>query len=285
MEQALVFTLLALSVQVALRSGVFSLAGIGCWAIGAYTSAVLAQREVPAAMAVAVAVALAAAVGFTLGLVLGRLRDLYMAMATIAFVLLIQTLVQTLDLTGGAIGLYGVPVSVTTGSLIAVVVTSAAALLFLERGKSGRALEVLRLDEPLACAVGLNIARWRIGIFVLSCALGALSGALYPLLFTAVSPADVGFGLVVNVLTMIVIGGTAAWWGAPIGAFVVVWLLPEILSFSGPHQTVLQGLIVVFMVVFVPGGVVGLVDRVRRAAVARADHPRISGTAAEGVYR
>lgn len=274
MQHTLVFTLLAFSVQIALRSGVFSLAGIGCWAVGAYASALLAQGDVPVLVGVAAAVAMAVVIGVVLALVLGRLRALYMAMATLAFVLLVQTLAQTLDLTGGALGLYGVPVEMTTGGLVAVVVVSAALLVLLERGRPGRALEVLRLDELLASAVGLNVVRWRVAVFVLSCALGGLSGALYPLLFTAVSPEQVGFGLVVDVLTMIVIGGTAAWWGAPVGAFVVIWLLPEMLSFSGSLQDVVQGLIVVIMAVYVPEGVVGLVHQMRRALAVRWGSPQ-----------
>jgi branched-chain amino acid transport system permease protein len=61
---------------------------------------------------------------------------------------------------------------------------------------------------------------------------------------------------------MVVIGGTAAWYGAPIGAIVLVWL-PELLRFSGEARSIVQGLIVLIIIVYAPNGAVGLIRRIR----------------------
>lgn len=264
-QSALALSILGISVQVGLRAGVFSMASVGFWAIGGYTSALLiSERGWSTVLAVLAGMAGAVVLGFGLALILGRLRDLYLAMATFAFVLLVQVVaINWESLTGGPLGLLAIPVSVSSTGLVLVVVACAALAWFLERGRLGRTIEALRLDEQLARTAGINVLRWRIGAFVLSCALGALSGSMNALLFNTLSPDQAGFGLIVDALTVIVIGGTAAWYGPLLGAFAVVWL-PEVLRFTGDWRSVVQGAIVVVMVVYAPEGAVGLIRRVRR---------------------
>src|SRR5690606_39304832 len=80
--------LLALSIQVPLRVGVFSFAGVGSYGLGAYTAAILTIRyDVPAFVAIGAAFVFSVVVGFLFSLIVARLNGLYLAMATIAFVL------------------------------------------------------------------------------------------------------------------------------------------------------------------------------------------------------
>jgi branched-chain amino acid transport system permease protein len=271
-QSALALSILGLSVQVGLRAGVFSMAGVGFWAFGGYTAALLiTERGVPTIVAVGAGMLGAAALGFGLALILGRLRNLYLAMATFAFVLLVQVVaINWESLTGGPLGLLSIPVSVNNTGLVLVVAACAGVAFMLERGRPGRTLEVLRLDEQLARTAGINVLRWRVGAFVLSCALGALSGSMNALLFNTLSPDQAGFHLIVDALTVIVIGGTAAWYGPLLGATAVVWL-PEVLRFTGEWRSVVQGAIVVVMVVYAPEGAVGLIRRIRRLAVGLRD--------------
>jgi branched-chain amino acid transport system permease protein len=266
-QAALASSLLAFSFQVALRAGVSSFAGVGFWALGAYTSANLVRDHAWGTIpAILVALALCALVGMVLGLVLGRLRSLYLAMATVAFVVLVQTLSRTWEaVTGGAVGLYAIPVTISTGALTVVVLAVAAVLWWMERGASGRALETLRLDEQLAPSLGIDVRRTHIMAFTLSAVLGGLAGACYALMFNIVSPEQAGFPLIVTTLMMIVIGGTSSWVGPIIGAFVVTWL-PTWLSFADTWRPALQGVLVLFMVVYARDGIVG----VGRSLVARA---------------
>jgi branched-chain amino acid transport system permease protein len=111
--------------------------------------------------------------------------------------------------------------------------------------------------------LGVAVVRRRRVAFVLSSALGGLAGALAALSFSVLTPDDVSFSLIVDVLTIIVIGGTAAWYGPVIGAFVVVWL-PEVLGFLGTARPLVQGALVVLLIVLAPEGAVGLVHAVRR---------------------
>jgi branched-chain amino acid transport system permease protein len=281
-QSALVFALLAYSFQVALRAGVFSLAGVGFFAIGGYTSAILSSKHGwPSVLAILAALVLSGVIGLGLALVLARLRSLYLAMATVAFNLLVQVVANEWDgQTGGALGLFGVPVAVTTLGLVATVIVVSLVLWGRERGSSRRTLEALRLDEQLAPVLGIDVVRRRHQAFVLSAVLGALSGAMNTLLFTTISPAQVGFGLIVTALTMIVIGGISSWVGALVGAFIVTWL-PDWLAFSGDWRPIIEGAITVFMVVWVSDGLVGLLGRGRRYLMARAPSLRRSAVPAE----
>jgi branched-chain amino acid transport system permease protein len=256
-QQALAIALLAFSFQVAMRSGVFSLAGAGFWGIGGYTTAYLVAHGWRTMPAIVVAVAVSIVIAIILALVLGRLRSLYLGMATVAFVLLVQIVAVNWEgFTGGAAGLFTIPVTITTWELILLVVAVAASLVFFERGARGRRIEALRIDEQLAQSLGVNARRERMHIFVYSSVLGCLSGSVSAMLFNTLAPEQVGFSLIAAVLMMVVIGGTSAWWGALVGAFIVTWL-PEWLRFADEWRVVLQGVIVIAVVVYAPEGVVG----------------------------
>lgn len=272
-QSALAGTILAFSLMVALRAGMFSFAGVGFWAIGGYTAAVIVQDGRPTLLAIAAALALSGALSFVLALVLGRLRAVYMAMATFAFVMIVRTIALSWDgVTGGAQGLFGIPNTVTTLGCAVAVLACVAVVVAIGRGRTGRALAAIRTDEALAVANGVSVVRHRVAMFVLSGMLGALSGALNALLFNTLSPDQGGFPLILDALTMVVLGGAAAWWGPLIGAFIVVWL-PEILRFAGDWRSVVQGVLVVLVVVYLPGGIVSAVhagrDRVRRGLARR----------------
>jgi branched-chain amino acid transport system permease protein len=264
-QSALALSILGFSVQLALRAGVFSLAGVGFWAIGGYSVANLVKDHgwsTPLAVVVTVAATLIPALG--LALILRRLRALYLAMATFAFVLIVQIVALNWDsVTGGPVGLFAIPVTVSTLGLFLVVVACAVGIFFWERGRHGRVMESLREDEHLAASLGVDVPRERVVVFVVSAGLGTLSGALNALMFNTLTADQAGFGLITTALMVIVLGGTGAWWGPIAGAFIVTWL-PEVLRFADDYREVIQGAIVVLVVVYAPDGVVGAARALKR---------------------
>lgn len=253
--------LLALSIQVPLRAGVFSFAGVGSYAIGAYTAAIITIRyQVPGIVAIAAGVVLAAVVGYLLALLVARLGGLYLGMATISFALFLGVLATNGgDLTGGATGLYGAISTVTTEHLIVVTVVVVLLLAANERGVFGRRVDAMREDPQLAVSLGIDVVRARRTVFVVSGALGALAGGMNSLLRTTVSPETVGFHLVVTALTMIIVGGALSWAGAAIGAVIFTWL-PTVLAFVGEWQLLVYGVLVAIAAVYVPTGLLGLLQ-------------------------
>jgi branched-chain amino acid transport system permease protein len=264
--------LVALSIQFPMRMGVFSFAGVANYALGAYTAAIVVVRSdtmVSPVVSVGAGVLVAVAVSFVLALIVRRLRGLYLAMATISVSLIVQVAAfNGGELTGGASGMFGVISDLTIGSVIAVCVLAAAVLTWTERGTLGRRIDAVRDDPELAVSMGVNVNRYRLVAFVGSGVFGALAGGLEVLLRSTISPVNVGFSLVVTALTIIIVGGYRSWVGAAIGAVIVTWL-PFYLQAMERYQQVIYGLFVVVAAIFVPGGLLGVADQVRRRLVRR----------------
>ncbi|MTD13417.1 branched-chain amino acid ABC transporter permease [Nakamurella sp. YIM 132087] len=268
---------LALSVQFPMRCGVFSFGGIGAFGLGAYTGALLIiHQDVSPFLAVAAATLVGAVVSLALGVLVQRLRGLYLAMSTVAFCLIITVLATNGGtLTGGANGLFGVITTFGVVEMWSLVVVVVALVAATEHGKLARRIAVVRDDPELASSIGISNGFYRLLAFGVSGALGGCAGTLSVLVRTTVSPAEIGFPLVVLALTMIIVGGARSWKGAVIGAVIFTWL-PEILTFVGEWQAVIYGFVVAIAVIWFPRGIYGLfVD----AALRRGQRRRAATTA------
>lgn len=261
--------LLALSLQVPLRAGVFSFAGVGAYGMGCYLTAIVSIRWGWAAFpCIAVSIVVSSVVALALAGVLRRLSGLYLGMATISFDLILGVLVVNGgDLTGGPQGLFGVPAELGLSAIVAVCAVVVALVALTERGRARRVIEAVRHDPQMSLSVGIRVPRVRLLVFVASAAIGSCAGAVNVVTRTTISPDDIGFSLVVLALTMIVVGGSGSWVGALIGAVTFTWL-PSTLQFVGEWQAVVYGCIVAIAAVWLPGGLVGLVASARRGVVA-----------------
>ncbi len=260
-QSSVIYVLLAFSVQLALRAGVFSFAGVGFFGLGGYAAAILALRGVPGPLAVLTVAVGAVIPGYLLALLMARLRDLYLGMATIAFTLMISVFASNGgNLTGGAVGLFSIPYWASTPVMLAIFVVAAVLMNRLERGNFGRALEALRENQDLTLSMGVDVHKQRKFIFTLGTVLGALSGALYVLTLTAIDPETASFRLVVSTLTMVILGGVGTWIGPVAGALIVVWL-PVYLGPLEKWADAIYGLIVVVIAMYAPDGLAALARR------------------------
>jgi branched-chain amino acid transport system permease protein len=267
---------LALSVQLPMRMGVFSFAGVGSYGIGAYAAALLViHQKLPALQAIGLAMLITAFIGLVLGLVIARLAGLYLAMATVAFDLIIGVIATNGGtFTGASTGLYGVLSDFTMPMMFWLTLIVLLLVVLSEHGRVGRRVHAVRDDPQLAASAGVNVRRYRLAAFVASGALGGLAGAMNVMVRSTVGPLDIGFGLIVLALTMIIVGGAMSWKGAVMGAIIFTWL-PSMLVFVGKWQTLLYGIIVAVAAVLLPRGINGLfvdltrwIQRRRRTPVA-----------------
>lgn len=257
---------LALSVQVPIRMGVFSFAGAGSYALGAYGAALLSiHLGMSSLPAIALAAIGSAVVGLLLGLVIARLNGLYLAMATVAFDLIIGVVaINGGSFTGGSTGLYGVLTDFTMTDMFLITLVVLVLVALSERGRIGRRVHAVRDDQQLAASAGISVSRYRLMAFVVSGALGAIAGGMNLMVRTTVGPLDIGFSLIVLALTMIIVGGAMSWKGAVIGAIIFTWL-PNLLTVIGKWQDLIYGIIVALAAIFLPRGIHGLcVDGLRR---------------------
>lgn len=268
---ALLNALLAYSQYAALRAGVFSVATAGFAAIGAYAAAILvSQHAWPGWAAVGAGVVLAASVAALLAAPLARLRGVFQAIASLAFVQVVLSVTQNWsDLTGGAMGLNGIP---RFAGLPAILLAAAAVVLLLHRlghTRLGREWDLVREDETAAVALGVRVARVQFAALVLSGALGGLAGALEAGHNHSITPGEFGFAMLVNALAFVVLGGRVRVAGPLVGAAVLT-LLPELFRAFADWRLLVTGLVLMGAIAFVPEGIVDtLADRLAARRLAQ----------------
>ncbi|WP_447643429.1 branched-chain amino acid ABC transporter permease [Nocardioides zeae] len=262
--------LLALSVQVPLRMGVFSFAGAGAYGIGCYAGAILVLDHQMGAIPTIVLTCIGTGlVVLVLGVLIQRLNGLYLAMATVAFCLIISVIaINGGTLTGGSTGRYGVISDFTMGGMFAITGVVLLLVALSERGKLGRRVDAVREDPELAASMGINVRRYRLTAFAVSGVLGGAAGAMNILVRSAVSPLDIGFPLIVLALTMIIVGGSLSWKGAVVGALIFTWL-PDLLAVVGQWQELIYGVIVALAAVLLPRGLYGIYVDTKRSVQRR----------------
>ncbi len=262
--------LLALSIAVTLEAGLLSLANAAFAGLGAYTAALLTLRMgwplLPGVAAGALAAAVAA---LLLGLPVLRLRGVFLAIATIGFGEVMRIVGLNLSFTGGAQGLTGIPVR---ANILHALAFLAAALWFLWRlrtSRAGLALAAIREDETAAATLGVNLRSYKVFAFVTGAVIAAVAGALSAHMVRIITPNDYGFGQAVTILMYAVIGGSGALYGPLLGSTLLT-LLPELLRFLKDWRQVMSGAALLAVILFLPGGLAGVLPLARRALRIRA---------------
>lgn len=247
--------LLALSIYLTLSCGLLAMANAAFMGIGAYTSALLTMNAgAPFPLVVLAGMAAPAAVAFVIGKPTLRLSGVYLAMATLAFGEVVRIVIlNTEQWTGGALGLNGIPQATQWWHVLLAVAGTLALLARLRRSKVGRAFEAIKLDETAAGLMGIDVNAHKMLAFVLGAAIAGLAGTLNAHLTFFIGPQEFGFDRGVEILTMTILGGISGLSGPVLGA-VIITLLPEALRAFKDFRLVVNGLILVAIVLFLPKG-------------------------------
>jgi len=238
---ALVFTnvILAASLRPSLTCGQLNIGHSAFMSIGAYTSALLAKNlAVPFEISLLCGALLATAVGLAIGYPSLRLRGVYFAMVTVAFVEVIRLIAQLwVSLTRGMSGLSGIPkpsllgITLTTkASQYYLVVGLALVILLvlwkLEHSRLGLIWKSIGMGDNLAQSLGVNIARHKLLAFMLGCFFAGIAGSFYAHFIRFLFPPEFGFLMATNILVYNYVGGRGHFAGAVVGA-IFLSLLSE----------------------------------------------------------
>jgi branched-chain amino acid transport system permease protein len=301
-------------------AGQVSLGQGGFFLIGAYTSGLLTvgldpdsrlvdpSAGIDPVLAVAVAPLVSAAVALVIGIPLMRLRDHYLAFATLAFALIAWSLLYAQDrFTGGQ---YGITVArrlsvaghEITGATHAAVVWGIVGVTLLlstnlVASRSGRALQAIAAHEPSAAASGIDVAAYKLKLFVFAAALAGLSGGLFTFYAQFLGPEDFVIVLSLLFVVMVSIGGLGSVYGAVVGAVTIVWIEHELRDL-GTHESLLGwslppqgpsilslgvfGLLLIVIMLFFPHGLLPGIAGAVRAARGRLGARRSTPGDAEG---
>jgi branched-chain amino acid transport system permease protein len=254
--------------------GILNLSVSGQVAVGAYTCAILALRQIPLPLAITAAVLVGAALSAFVFLVFARLHGFFFGLATIAAAEVIRLLIRNLDgITNGVRGLRGF--SQLTSSpqltyLVLLVILVAVTLMIslLVNSSVGLRWRAIRENRTKALAVGIPVRRMQFGAFVLSGAIMSLGGALLAPQLQYIEPNMAGLNTLVQTVLMVALGGPGTLLGPALGALVIT-VMPEFLRLANELRLVIYGAALIAVVLALPGGILGFVEqrlRVRRRA-------------------
>ncbi|MEU8302630.1 branched-chain amino acid ABC transporter permease [Actinomadura sp. NPDC048955] len=282
-EFALAGALLALSTYVTLWAGLLSFATVSFAAVGAFTATHLMSSAGlglwPSLAAGGVGGGVLAGVA---GVLLIRLADHWMALATVALILVTRVIVVNLgDLTGGSAGEV-VPAEVHLWELVLVVAVACLLLARLARSRFGTAAVATREDPTAAATMGVRVRRVQVAAFVISGVLGGVAGVLQAGLLRYIDPDTFYIDLAVTVIACVVLGGAYHWFGSVIGAVVFTGLPVYVNQFVGQGQSIINGALLLVIMIWVPGGLVDPL-RWRRLRERRAPAAPAAGAAAAPV--
>lgn len=257
-------------------AGQISLGHAGFLGLGAYFSAITTtHHNWPPLLALIVAAVIVGTLAYIVARPILRLKGHYLAMATLAIGIIISIVInQETWLTGGPDGMPVAPFSIGGFELyyqwqwywVAGGILLLATWLSLNIIDSpiGRALRAVHGSEVAAEVVGVNTAKVKVMIFVVSAVFASVIGSLHGHYVMFLSPVDAGFFHSVELVIMVVLGGMASTYGAIIGAAILT-ALPQVLTFLEDYEHMIFGLILMLVMIFMPKGIVpSLQARLRR---------------------
>lgn len=248
-------------------AGQISLGHAGFFGLGAYGSAILSARYGwPPLAALAAATSGVAVLAFLVGRPILRLRGHYLAMATLGMGIIVSIVITTEDKwTGGPDGMSVPPLSLLGASLqgerVWYWVVGACLLLAvwlalnLVESPVGRALRALHGSEVGAQVAGIDSAKTKLTVFVVSAVYASFAGGLAAYYSGFVTPSKVTFFHSIELVTMVVFGGLASTFGAVVGAAVLT-MLPQFLTLLKEYEMVVFGAVMMGTMIFMPRGLV-----------------------------
>jgi branched-chain amino acid transport system permease protein len=252
-------------------AGQISIGHAAFFGIGAYISAILTVRYgLNPWPCMLIGMIVTAVVAILVGAPSLKLKGHYLAMATLAFGIIIYIIFnEEIEWTGGPDGMPGIPGL----SLFGFEFDSAIRYFYLVWGfvfvvfiftinviqsGAGRALRAIHASEPAASAMGVDISRFKIIVFVYSAILASLAGSLYAHYLNFINPSTFDLFFSIKLLIMIALGGMHNIWGAIIGAGLITFLSYEWLYYFGELEVIVYGAILLIVTIFLPHGLVGV---------------------------
>jgi branched-chain amino acid transport system permease protein len=254
-------------------AGQVTVGHIGLYAVGAYSSAVLAVYfGFPFLLALPASIVITMFAGVIIGIPSFRLEGAYLALATLGFAESIRIYAAVTDYLGSTSGFGGIPSPVIFGfkfnlytEYFYIVMPIALLAIYISfailRSSTGRAFTAIREDTIAAAAAGVDVKRYKLIAFVMGAAYAGCAGSLFAHMAPGyIHPNNFTVIEMVTLLLMVVLGGLGHIWGGIIGA-VVVTIIFDLTREWYYYQLLMFGSVIVGTVIFMPKGIGGIIDR------------------------
>ena len=252
--------------------GQISLGHAAFYGIGAYVAALAAVAGGPFATNLLLGLAAAGLAGFIVGFAALRVRDDFLAIATMGIGFLFLGFVRKQNWLGAEMGISRIPSPPLDrfGFAAFCVVLAGAAIalsVHINRSWMGTALRAVAQDEDAARTIGIDVPRFKLAAFTIGTAAAGLAGGLYAYMTQLIVPDAFNFVQSITILAMVVVGGIGSTWGVVVGA-VILTLMPELFRFINDYKLLVYGALLLLVMRFNPGGLAAitsqLITRLRR---------------------
>jgi len=262
-------------------AGQFSFGGVMFFGTGAYTSSILLTSfGVPPIIGIFAAIFMGAFLGLIVGYLSFRsgLRGSYFALITLAFAELLRVLANSVEFTGGGVGLFltyapglhNLQFNSPTGfyyfSLVLLVISLAIAM-WLERSRFGAQLVAIRENEDAAEALGIDTLKCKIYAIMIMGGMGGAAGTFYAQKYLYIDPPiSYSIALSVEMLLVTIVGGMGTVFGPLVGSFFLHTVNEFARHFIDTPgvSLIVYGFILILIISFLPNGLVGLFRRTRK---------------------
>ena len=272
-----IYAILSMSLNLAIGfTGLLNLGHIAFYAVGAYTSALLALKlGVPFWIGLVAGGLVAGGFGYLLSFPTLKLKGDYLALGTLGFSFIVEAVLKNwTSLTRGPLGLPGIPkpefFGMKIGSLesytvlvLVFVVVTYLVLQLIVKSPFGRVMRATRDDEIAAKTLGKNTFRTKAKVLVLSAFIAGVAGSLYAHYITFIDPTSFSINEIILVFSMVLVGGTGSLTGSVFGAILLI-LLPEPLRFLplpssivGGMRQAIYALLLIVVIMRRPQGLIG----------------------------
>ena len=240
--------------------GIFSLAHAGFMAIGAYAGALSSRYLFTSAYMFPLALLAGGIASMCVGLLVAvpsfKSKGDYLAIITLGFTLMVQSIFQNAEIVGASRGMNNIAKYTNIYWVFGVLVIAIVLVNRFIRSKYGRCLKAIREDQVAAQLVSVNVRKAKTVAFALSAFLIGVSGALFCHLLGYTSPSSYGYTNVVDGLVMVYVGGTGSITGSVTGA--AIWqILVQVLKDLGTWRWVVGGVLLCLVMIFLPQGIFG----------------------------
>lgn len=261
-------TILAVSLNLLMGyAGQISIGHGAFYGLGAYVSGILSVKYgLSPFISIIISTASVSLIAFIIGLPTLRLKGHYLAMGTLGIALIVYVIINnSVELTGGPSGLPQIP-KFAVGNFIldsdisyyyfswSITLAIIFLLLNLVYSGIGRMLLSVNMSEIASKTLGIQTFNLKLKVFVLSAFLASLSGALYAHYIGFLSPVTFNLNISIEVVTMVIIGGLANFFGSIFGA-IILTVLPEWLRFLKDYDILVFGAVLILCMIYLPEGI------------------------------
>lgn len=260
--------LLAAALRFVLLVGELNLGTAAFFGIGAYTAGIFTTMlQTSLLVSLLAGIVVAAAVSAVFGYITLRVKGPYFLLIAFAFTEVVRLIYTQTNFIGGNSGMIGIfpPISMDpyyAAMMVGIISLVLFGLYALERGALGRTFKAIQNNDNIPRSVGINVLGMKVLCLVIASAAAGLGGGLHAHSNNVISPGDFSFFLAVFALAYVKIGGERHILGAILGATVLT-ILGQIALRFGTHEHVFYGAAIIFAMLIMPNGLLGLIDRVR----------------------